>query len=298
MRKTYNPHIPINMIALTTPTGNIGSKVLRLLAQSEGQPLRILARDPEKIPAEFRERVEIIQGSMEDAESLGKLLAGADALFWCQPDPASAVDYYGAYESMARAGAAAIQATAVPRVVAISAAGEPGSIPAGPITGLHRMESILSGTGASIRALRCGSFCENLHWQWDQIMGDGTFTYAAPGDVPGPQVTTQDIARVAAKLLADRTWNGYEAIPLLGPVDLSYDDMASALSEALGKRVLYQPTDPTEYAAGLQAFGHSPAAAQGLVDMFTYLAGIYAPAPEAQRDLTPTTLEQWLRQQE
>jgi uncharacterized protein YbjT (DUF2867 family) len=283
------------MIALTTPTGNIGSKVLRLLAETTDRPIRVLARNPDRIAEEHRRRVDIVTGSMEDPAALQRLLRDATALLWCQPDAAAADDYLGAYAALAQAGSNAIRAAGVPRVVAVSAAGEPGDTPAGPITALHRMEATLAQSGAAMRWLRCGSFFENLLWQWDTITGEGFFTYPAPGDVPGPQVATADIARVAVDRLIASDWRGQEPIPLLGPRDLSYDEMAGILSADLDQPVRYQPASAQVYQESLLAAGQSRSAARGLVEMFAFLATSYAPPTSADRSLTPTPLEQWLQ---
>lgn len=282
------------MIAITTPTGNIGSKVLARLLEGTTSEARLLARTPAKLPPDALERFEVVQGSMDDPAALGRLMQGADSLFWCQPDAPAAADYVGAYEELARIGAETIRRTGISRVVAISAAGEPGDIPAGPITALHRMEEILAATGVAARFLRCGSFFENLLWQWDQILEHGSFTYPAPGDVPGPQVATADIARVAADLLMASDWNGQESIPLLGPKDLRFDEMAAILSEALGKNIRYQPSAANDYISAMQKMGQSVSAAQGLVDMFAYLSGQYQSPRSVNREHTPTSLARWL----
>jgi uncharacterized protein YbjT (DUF2867 family) len=49
------------MIVITTPTGNIGHQVLNHVLASD-QPVRVIARDPAKLPAEVRDHVEVIQG--------------------------------------------------------------------------------------------------------------------------------------------------------------------------------------------------------------------------------------------
>lgn len=283
------------MIALTTPTGNIGSKVLAKLLQADAPRIRVLARHPDKLPACARVKAEIVQGSMHDSSALRRLMEGADAVFWCQPDTPSALDYIAAYEELARLGAEAICASGVSRVVAVSAAGEPGDIPAGPITALHRMENILAETGAAMRFLRCGSFFENLLWQWDQMMEHGSFTYPAPGNVPGPQVATADIARVATDWLNSEAWSGRECVSLTGPEDLTYDGMAAALSQALGRTVRYEATLPEDYRKAMISLGHSASAVEALIDMFRYLAENYETPANVDRTLTPTTLADWLK---
>ena len=51
------------MIVITTPTGQIGRQVPGNLLDS-GQELRVIARDPSQLPAEVREDLDIVDGSM------------------------------------------------------------------------------------------------------------------------------------------------------------------------------------------------------------------------------------------
>lgn len=283
------------MITITTPTGKIGGQVLRELLAKDVSPLRVLVRDARKLAATERDRVEIVEGDMQQPASLHKAFDGASALFWCQPDFPDAADYIGAYEALAITARDAIRASGVSRVVAISAAGSPGNHPAGPITALHRMEAVLVESGAACRFLRAGSFYENLLWQWESILNEGVFVYSMPGDIPSPQVATADIAAVAARWLADTAWVGSDAVSLVGPKDLSFNEMAAELTHALGRPVRYEAMPPHSYRDILISMGQSEDAAQGLVDMFEYLAVAHQTDERADRALTPTSLAQWIR---
>ena len=50
------------MIVITTPTGQIGRQVLGNLLDS-GEQLRVIARDPSKLPAGVRKDLDIVEGS-------------------------------------------------------------------------------------------------------------------------------------------------------------------------------------------------------------------------------------------
>jgi uncharacterized protein YbjT (DUF2867 family) len=47
------------MIVVTTPTGRIGHQVLANLLDS-GEPIRVVARDPARLPPQARGRVEVV----------------------------------------------------------------------------------------------------------------------------------------------------------------------------------------------------------------------------------------------
>jgi len=50
------------MIVVTAPTGHIGSQVLSTLLQHD-EAVRVIVRDPDRLPAEVRDRVEVVTGS-------------------------------------------------------------------------------------------------------------------------------------------------------------------------------------------------------------------------------------------
>jgi uncharacterized protein YbjT (DUF2867 family) len=55
------------MIVITTPTSLIGHQVLNNLINSD-EPIRVIVRDPGRLPTHIRERVEVVQGSHGDLD--------------------------------------------------------------------------------------------------------------------------------------------------------------------------------------------------------------------------------------
>ena len=75
------------MIVITTPTGAIGRQVLENVLDS-GESIRVIVRDPSRLPAHVRERVEVVAGSHGDLDVVTRAFAGADSVFWVvPPDP-------------------------------------------------------------------------------------------------------------------------------------------------------------------------------------------------------------------
>ena len=75
------------MIVVTAPRSRIGRQLLPILAGS-AEPLRIVAREPSRLPASIRARAEIIQSSHADHEVVDRAFSGADTVFWLvPPDP-------------------------------------------------------------------------------------------------------------------------------------------------------------------------------------------------------------------
>ena len=72
------------MIVVTAPTGGIGRQVVENILDS-GEPVRVIVRDPSRLPAHVRERAEIVHGSHGDADVVNAAFAGADSVFWLVP---------------------------------------------------------------------------------------------------------------------------------------------------------------------------------------------------------------------
>src|SRR5215467_4144079 len=149
-------------ILVTTPTGNIGRRVLAELLAPEFS-VRIITRSPTRLPEDIHEQVEIVQGSTDDVATLRQALDGIEAFFWCIPSaPLKTTNMREHYERFARAAGQAIHEAETPRVVTVSASGKSLARNAGPISGAHAMEEILNESGAAIRHLRGTWFMENF----------------------------------------------------------------------------------------------------------------------------------------
>jgi uncharacterized protein YbjT (DUF2867 family) len=285
------------MIIITTPTGNIGHQVLNHVLAND-QPVRVIVRDPAKLPAEVRDQVEVIQGSHADPQVVSRAFKGADALFWLMPSDRQAASPYEAYVGSTRPAAEAIRSEGIGRVVDISALGRGTAYASrsGYVTGSLAMDDLLAGTGAAFRALAAASFIDNLLRQSRAIKEHGTFFGTLSADRALPVVATRDIAAVAARLLLDGTWTGQEEIPMLGPEDLSHNELAAIASDVLGIPVRYQQIPLQAFKDQFTGSGASEAMAQGMLDMMIAKDngldnGVVRTAQDAID--TPTTFRQW-----
>jgi uncharacterized protein YbjT (DUF2867 family) len=286
------------MIVVTTPTGNIGSQVLRELVSGE-EPIRVIARDPGRLMPEARERVEVVPGSHSDSAVISRAFAGADSVFWLVPPDPRAASVEAAYVDFTRRASQAFRAQGVKRVVGISALGRgtPWASKAGLATASLAMDDLIASSGVSYRPLTMPSFMDNLLRQADSITKDGVFSLPIKGDRKLPIVATRDIASAAAMWLRDHSWNGVASVPVLGPEDLSYKDMARILSDVLGKPVRFEQISNEAYKARLLARGMSDAMAQGNVDMWIAKdQGIDNAARRTAESSSPTSFRDWAQQ--
>jgi uncharacterized protein YbjT (DUF2867 family) len=81
---------------------------------------------------------------------------------------------------------------------------------------------------------------------------------------------------------------------VLGPEDLSLNEMAQIMSEVLGRSIDYQRIPFDAYKAQLTDRGMSEGMAQGMVDMMAAKnAGLDNAEPRTAQASTPTSFRQW-----
>lgn len=290
------------MIVITTPTGQIGSRVLDVLldgAPTHGEELRVIVRDPDKLPDAVRTRVDIVTGSHGDAEVVDRAFAGADAVFWLAPPDPRASRLDAVYRDFTCPAAKALTAHGVGHVVGVSALGRGTAVAdrAGHVTASLDMDDLIADTGVAFRALANPSFMDNLLWQVASIRDHGVFTGTAAADRRAPLAAVQDIAETAVGLLLDRTWTGVGEVPVLGPEDLSGNDMARIMSDVLGRPVRYERQSLGELRAQLAGRGMSDALVQGYVAMMRAKdEGLDNGVGRTPETGSPTTFREWCAQ--
>ena len=286
------------MIVITAPTSNIGHRLVANLIQ-RGQPLRLIARDPAKLPANVRAGAEIIVGSHGDADVMHRAIEGAEALFWLVP-PNPRLELDQAYLDFTRPAADAIRRSRVGHVVSLTALGRgtkwEGS--AGLVTASIRMDDVLMATGASFRGLAMPSFMDNVARQAAAIRDRGEISGPLRPDRKAPTTATRDVAALAAKLLSDRNWTGQENVPVLGPEDLSQDEMATIVAEVIGREVRYRQVAWPAFEAQIRDMDLTKSYEAGYIDMFRAKDEGMDNAAATSADVrTPTTFRQWCQEE-
>ncbi|GLY92504.1 NAD(P)H-binding protein [Actinoallomurus iriomotensis] len=283
------------MIVITTPTGRIGSQLVRRLLD-EDRAIRVIARDASRIDRAVREQAEIIEGSHDDPAVLDKALPGADALFWLVPPNPAAPSTMEHYLSFARAGAAAVARHGVGHLVGVSSAGHGWTSPAGVLSAAFAMDEHLATSGAVYRALALPFYMENLLGQLDAIRRHGAFSLTYAGDRPLATIATRDIAQTAADLLTDPSWAGQANLPLFGPDHLTPDGMAEVISEELERPVAYRRIAVDEYAATLRSRGAGDRMVKDLTEALAAQDGGIYDAVWATATIAPTDFRTWCRE--
>ena len=280
-------------VAITTPTGNVGRHVLRLVLQAGVRP-RVLLRHPSALPPGVRSRVDAVMVDQLVPETVVEATVGVDALYWVDP-PTSLPDPLEGYRQVTESLVAAVRANGIGKVVFQSSVGAECRHGMGDIDGLALTETALDALGVDVVHLRCGYFFTNLLFDLDSILG-GTITTAMDIDRKLPWVAPEDIAAVATARLLGSAWCGRHVQALHGPEDLSFREVGQVLSEALDRTVVVRQVSDDDVRAELEGFGMSPAQIASIVDMTAGVRDGFVPEnPRDYTTTTPTTLAGWAR---
>ena len=279
-------------IAITTPTGHIGSHLVSLLL-AQGADLTLLVRHPEKLADDVRSRVNVQQGELQDREFVLRATEGAEQLFWLAPPNYGAPDAQSYYQNLGATAAQAVEKNRIRRAVFISSGGG-GDQNAGLISHLFHIENMLNATDADVLSLRCGFFMENFFSFVPTLRQQGAFYSLNRPDLPLPMVATADIAAVAARKLLDPNWSGKQILAVHGAADITPEEAARILTETAGKPIHYVQIPPEPFAQSFSAMGASPDITDNFVKMMqAFDRGIYAAEPRTPETTTSTTLAEW-----
>ena len=283
------------MIVVTTPTGKIGSQVLpHLLAAKEA--VRVVVRDPTKLSQQVRDQVEVVTGSLDDEAVMEQAMKGAESAFLLVPPSFHDNNDVAYYLHLTLPALKAVKSQGVKRVVGVSVLGRGTRLAesAGPITASLAKDTEIEKSGVAYRALWCPALMENMLGNVQSIKHQGTFYSSSDPDLKTPQVATRDVGEMGARFLLDRTWTGQGGCAVLGPEDLSFNDMASIMSDVLGRTVRYQQLSAEAYKAQLIQYGANDIFAQGIIDMLIAKdRGLDNAEPRTSQNTTSTSFRQW-----
>lgn len=283
------------MIVVTAPTSRIGQDLLPLLLAANA-PVRVIVREATKLPENICNHVEIVEGSHDDAAVVDRAFAGATHLFWLCPADPGAATVADAYVGFTRSAVEAISRHDIARVVGITALGRgtPYVGEAGYVTGSLAMDDLLASTGAHLRSLAMPSFMDNLLWQLPVMRGKGMFFMPIPGDLELPSCSVGDIAAVAARFLLDDSWTGQQEVPVLGPENISFNQMADIISEVVGRKIVCTNMSFEAYDDMFVRRGFTPAMAAGMTDMArAKVKGLDLGVPRTAETASPTSFRIW-----
>jgi NAD(P)H dehydrogenase (quinone) len=224
------------MYAIMGISGRVGGAIAEnLLAQ--GEQIRAIVRNPEKA-ARWRDRgAEIAIADVDDPNALASAFAGTDGVFLMVPPNFAPAPGFPETRKTLAAYHASLAKALPKKAVYLSSIGAEQTSGLGLITSSHLLEQTLGDLPIAHAFLRAGWFMENHAWDVTTAQAEGKiFSNLYPLDRKFSLVATADIGKAGADVLRQE-WKGTRHIEVAGPEQYSPNDIARAMSSALGRTV-------------------------------------------------------------
>jgi uncharacterized protein YbjT (DUF2867 family) len=281
--------------AVLGASGNTGRPVVeRLLAQ--GKDVRAIARTKGRLSGLAQQGAHILAGSIADAAFLSRALEGVTAVYAMLPPDLTVPDVRTYYGGVGVSIITALKAAGVTHVVNLSSQGAHLPANTGPIAGLYDQERRLNAlAGIHVMHLRPTFFMENLLQHIPAVQAGGMLSGPLRGDLPMAMIATRDIGVVAADHLLALDFQGHVVHDLLGPRNVTLNEVARILGAAVGKPDLTYTQVSYEAAhRGMIAAGISKGAARSFIEMYrAFNDGLIVPPARDAANTTPTTIEEF-----
>jgi NAD(P)H dehydrogenase (quinone) len=125
-------------------------------------------------------------------------------------------------------------------------------------------EQVFNWSGLAVIHLRPTYFLEWLLYPWQlPYMQQGILRMPVGKGRHSP-IAADDQGRAIAALLKNPDEHIGTTIPLSGPVEMDHEQMAAELSEALGRKIVFQDLPIDEYCSSIEAMGVPPYIVQHL----------------------------------
>ena len=214
------------MIAVTGATGGVGGRVARALA-SQGQALRLVVRDPSRAPDLG---AEVAEAQYRDGAAMRAAFEGAETVYLVSGSESAdrVQEHFSAVDAAAAAG--------VGRIVYVSFMGAAPDCVFTFARDHAATEERIRSTGLAHVFLRSCMYAEYV-----PLFASAEGVIQGPaGDGRAAFVSRDDVADVAAAVLAAPAQHDGRTYDVTGPEALNLDEAASILSEAAGRAVVYE----------------------------------------------------------
>jgi NAD(P)H dehydrogenase (quinone) len=245
-------------IVITGATGRLGRHVISSLLRLDVQLPDLVAagRDEEKLGALRELGLATVRADYTEPATLDEAFAGADTVLLISSSEVGirVPQHRNAVDAAVRAG--------VSRLVYTSALGaDRGKLL---LADEHlATEEAITASGLPFTILRNGWYTENFEPALRHAETTGV-VLASAGDGRVASATREDYAEAIAAVLAQDGHAG-QTYELSGDVAWSFDELAAALTEVLGREVAYRRLTPEQHLAELERTGVDGSTARFLV---------------------------------
>ncbi len=230
------------MILVTGANGRVGRLVVRELAKLGEKP-RVMVRDTQTATERFGDTAEVVAGDLTDPASIAAAMDGATSVFLCSPvDPDQVTTHGNVVKAATAAGAHVVKMSGL--------ATFPGSyVDSG--RWHAETESQIEASGLTYTFLHPYFFMQNLAFQIGAARDKGIIASGVT-EAPITMVDVRDIAAVTARVLADPGVAINERLPLTTSTPVTFQDIATILTDLLERPVTFKAQSSDEIAENLR----------------------------------------------
>lgn len=142
---------------------------------------------------------------------------------------------------------------------------------------LRQAEKYLEKSGLTYNIIRPNWFMQNFNTFWIQGILQDQKIYLPVADAQGSFIDARDIAATAAKLLTTSQFDN-QAFVLTGAEAFNHNQVASMMSEIIGKKISFQDISPDQMREGLLKAGLPKDYAEFLIMILGYFKMGYSAA--------------------
>lgn len=246
-------------IAVTGSTGRLGGRVARRLEQA-GIKQRLLVRDVARAPA--LAGAHVVQAGYDDPDAATAALVGVETLLMVSAsETLDRVDQHRTFvDAAARAG--------VSHLIYTSFVGASPTATFTLVRDHGATEEHIKASGLAYTFLR-----DNLYADFFTAMvGDDNVIRGPAGDGRVAAVVQDDIADVAAVVLQQPANHRGATYDLTGPQALTFDEVATTITDVTGRVVTYHPETIAEAYASRASYGAPGWQVDAWVSTYTAIA--------------------------
>lgn len=215
------------MCLLTGATGDVGSRVARLLLERGIRP-RLLARSEEKARALFGDQVDVSVGDLASPDTIRAAVHGINTVFLVNVGPE--------IPQRDRVAATICKQLGVRKIVKLSSLDVEQGLAIG--AWHEKGEAAIREIGIAFTFVRPTGFMSNLLAWAPSIKAEGVVR-SSTADGRRPFIHSEDIASVCVAALLSDEYTG-NALPITGPDSLTFRETTDIIGEAIGKPLSYQ----------------------------------------------------------
>jgi NAD(P)H dehydrogenase (quinone) len=194
---------------------------------------------------------EVVVGDLHDIDTIREAMEGTDAAYLVYPVQPGLID---ATVNFAQAAKEA----GLPAVVNLSQRSADRHSKSNSCRDTFIAEQVLNWSGLAVTHLRPTYFLEWLLYPFQlPLLVEKGILRLPVGKGRHAPIGAEDQARVIAAILQRPNEHKGQTYPLFGPVEMDHEQMAAELSDALGRRIVFQNVAIDEYCRSLEAMGVS-----------------------------------------